>query len=70
MGRAFEGVSRQGGGAPAWSRARSNGNQPYPSAYRMSSSAQRAQMTKRAENCVREGAERGCRIGGQGVIVR
>ena len=43
MGRAFEKVSRQCGGGCAWSRAHSNGHEPYLIAYGVIAGAQRVQ---------------------------
>ena len=52
-------------------RARSNGTEPYLSAYLVSESAQRAQQAWRVENCVCEGAaERGGPRGGKEGVVR
>jgi hypothetical protein len=70
MGRAFEKVSRQCGGGCAWSRARSNGHEPYLIANGVCGGADSATATVDGENCAGVGAERGCRRGGQRVIVR
>ena len=51
-------------------RARSNGTEPYLSAYLVSESAQRAQQTWRVETCAWEGAERGGPRGGKKGVVR
>ena len=70
MGRAFEGVSRQGEGGWRPSRARSNGNEPYLSAYYMSAASAVASAAVEVENCDSRGMARGRARGGQQRVAR
>ena len=70
MGRAFEGVSRQGEGGWRPSRARSNDNRPYLSACRMHGGAGAASAAKRVENCDSRGMAGGHAGGGQQRVAR
>ena len=63
-------VSWRGRGGQGRFWARLNGNKPYLIAYGVCGSADSATATVDGENCAGVGAERGCRRGGQRVIVR